>query len=47
MAESMEGIVAEGEQPNTENVEEKTVTGKFIPQQHIRHAYICLPLRLW
>lgn len=28
MADNMEGVVAEGEQPKTENVEQKTVAGK-------------------
>jgi len=28
MADSMEGVVVEGEQPKTENVEQKAIAGK-------------------
>lgn len=30
MADTMEGVVVEGEQPKTENVEQKTVAGKSL-----------------
>jgi hypothetical protein len=36
MAESMEGVVAEGEQPQTENVEQKAVGGKSASIRCIR-----------
>ena len=29
MADSMEGVVAEGEQPKTENVEQKAIAGTY------------------
>ena len=31
MADSMEGVVADGEQPTPENVEQKTVAGTLTP----------------
>lgn len=48
MAESMEGVVTEVEQPNTENVEDKTVSGKPFPYapRPIQHASCHMPLRL-
>lgn len=47
MAESMEGVVTEVEQPNTENVEDKTVSGKHpYTTQHTPHASLYLPLWL-
>lgn len=35
MAESMEGVVAEGEQPKAEDVEQKTITGKSVAACHL------------
>jgi hypothetical protein len=45
MAESMEGVVAEGEQPKTENVEQKTVAGKLAALT-LQHGYLFVPLYL-
>lgn len=36
MADSMEGVVAEGEQPTTENVEQKTIAGMSHQQYFFR-----------
>lgn len=47
MAESMEGVVTEVQQPNPENVEEKTVAGESTYTWHrIQHASFHLPMRL-
>jgi hypothetical protein len=45
MAESMEGVVAEGEQPKTENVEQKTVAGKSATLTW-QHGYVLVSLHL-
>lgn len=34
MADTMEGVVTEGEQPKTENVEQKAIAGKDLPTRH-------------
>jgi len=41
----MEGVVADGEQPKTENVEQKTVAGKSTDITS-QHGYLLVPLHL-
>lgn len=44
MADSMEGVVAEGEQPKTENVEQKAIAGTYLFNitQHGLHVQMSL-----
>jgi hypothetical protein len=41
MADSMEGVVAEGEQPKGENVEQKAISGEYTAQ-HAFHLQVSL-----
>lgn len=41
MADSMEGVVTDGEPPKTENVELKTVAGKSALHHFVEHGQDC------
>jgi hypothetical protein len=45
MADSMEGVVTEGEPPQTENVEQKTIAGELAAAPIPHHGCVFVSLR--